>query len=128
VKYYAEKYVHVTDDKGIEHVTDEVSVKAMCWKGLLDDGTITNLNEGVISQFGQCFVNECKTLVSQKFVNIPVGSCRSLVMKICPGLRCDNAPPVKFMQGENDSFVFSSLASAFHQTGIPDLLFAANCL
>jgi hypothetical protein len=23
VKYYAEKYVHVTDVKGIEHVTDE---------------------------------------------------------------------------------------------------------
>jgi hypothetical protein len=49
-------------------------------------------------------------------------------MKICPGLRCDNAPPVKFMQGENDSFVFSPLASAFHQMGIPDLLFAANFL
>jgi hypothetical protein len=32
------------------------------------------------------------------------------------------------MQGENDSCVFSSLASAFHQTGIPDLLLAANCL
>jgi hypothetical protein len=48
VKYYAEKYVHVTDDKGIEHVTDQVSVKAM-WKGLLDNGTITDLNEGVVS-------------------------------------------------------------------------------
>jgi hypothetical protein len=32
------------------------------------------------------------------------------------------------MQGENDSCVFSSLASAFHQTSIPDLLLAANCL
>jgi hypothetical protein len=127
VKYCPEKYVHVTDDKGIEHVTDEVHVKAM-WKGLLDDGTITDLNEGVLSQFGQRFVNECKTLASQKFVNIPVGSCRSLVMKICPGLRCDSAPPVKFMQDENESCDFSSLASAFHQTGIPDLLLAANCL
>ena len=52
-----------------------------------DDGTITDLNEGVVSQFGQQFVNECKTLASQKFVNIPVGSCRSSVMEICPGLR-----------------------------------------
>ena len=34
----------MTDDKGIEHVTDEVHVKAI-WKGLLDDGTITNLND-----------------------------------------------------------------------------------
>jgi hypothetical protein len=49
-------------------------------------------------------------------------------MKICPGLRCDNAPPAKFMQGENDSCVFSSLALAFHQTSIPDSLLAANCL
>ena len=127
VKYCPEKYVHETDDKGVEYVTNEVHVKAM-WKGLLDDGTITLLNEGVVSQFGQRFVNECKTLASRKFVDIPVGSCRSSVMTICPGLRCDNAPPVKFMQGENDSCVFSSLASAFHQTGIPDLLRTANCL
>jgi hypothetical protein len=127
VKYCPEKYVHVTDDKGIEHVTDEVHVKAM-WKGLLDNGTITDLNEGVVSQFGQWLVNECKTLASRNFVDIPIGSCRSSVMEICPGLRCDNAPPVKFMQGENDSCVFSSLASAFHQTCIPDLLLAANCL
>jgi DNA-dependent RNA polymerase auxiliary subunit epsilon len=39
VKYCPEKYVQVTDDKGIEHVRDEVHVKAM-WKGLLDNGTI----------------------------------------------------------------------------------------
>jgi hypothetical protein len=32
------------------------------------------------------------------------------------------------MQGENDSCVFSSLALAFHQTGIPDLLLTTNCL
>ena len=86
MKYCPEKYVHETDDKGVEYVTNEVHVKAM-WKGLLDDGTITLLNEGVVSQFGQRFVNECKTLAFQKIVNIPVGSCRSLVMKICPGLR-----------------------------------------
>jgi hypothetical protein len=85
VEYCPEKYVHVTDDKGIEYVTSEVCVKAV-WKGLLDYGTITNLNEGVVSQYGKQFVNECKTLASQKCVNIPVGSCRSLVMKICPGL------------------------------------------
>jgi hypothetical protein len=127
VKYCPEKYVHVADDKGIEHVTDEVRVKAV-WKGLLNDGTITNLNKGVISQFDQrSFVNECKTLASQKLVNSPVGSCRSLVMKICPGLRCDNASPVNFMLSENDSCVFSSLASAFHQMGIPDLQLAGNC-
>jgi hypothetical protein len=59
VKYCPEEYVHVTDDKGVEYVTNEVHVKPL-WKGLLDDGTLTNLNEGVISQFGQWFMNECK--------------------------------------------------------------------
>jgi hypothetical protein len=29
VKYCPKKYVHVTDDKGIEHVTDKVCVKAL---------------------------------------------------------------------------------------------------
>jgi hypothetical protein len=127
VKYCSEKYVHVTNVKGIEYVTNEVCVKAV-WKRLLDDGTITNLNEGVVSQFDQRCMNKCKTLASQKFVNTPVGSCRSLLMKICLGLRCDKAPPFKFMQGENGSCVFSSLASAFHQTGIPGLLLTVNCL
>jgi hypothetical protein len=32
------------------------------------------------------------------------------------------------MQDENDSCVFSSFASAFHQTGFSDLVLAANCL
>jgi hypothetical protein len=32
------------------------------------------------------------------------------------------------MQGENDSYVFSSLALAFHQMDIPDLLITAHCL
>jgi hypothetical protein len=71
VKYCPEKYVHVTDDKGIEYVTNEVCVKGV-WKGLLDDGAISNLNEGVVTQFGQRFVNECKALLSQRFVNIPL--------------------------------------------------------
>jgi hypothetical protein len=43
-------------------------------------------------------------------------------MTIFPKLRCEKAPAVKFMQGEVDSCVFSSLASALHQTGIPDLV------
>ena len=49
-------------------------------------------------------------------------------MNIFPQLMCENAPPVKFMQGEIDSCVFSSLASAFHQTAIPDLVTVANVL
>jgi hypothetical protein len=73
-------------------------------------------------------MEECKRLGTRKFVPIPVGSCRSSVMMIFPQLRCEKAPPVQFMQGEVDRCVFSSLASAFHQTAIPDLVRVANIL
>ena len=58
----------------------------------------------------------------KKFVDIPVGSCRSSMMMLFPKLRCEKAPPVKFMQGQIDTCVFSSLASAFHHTAIPELV------
>jgi hypothetical protein len=49
-------------------------------------------------------------------------------MMLFPNLKCDNAPPVNFMQGQIDMCVNSSLASAFHHTNIPDLLRAAKYL
>jgi hypothetical protein len=49
-------------------------------------------------------------------------------MKIFPALRCNNAPAVRYTQGDIDSCVFSLLASAFHQTGIPDLVKVAKFL
>ena len=45
-----------------------------------------------------------------------------------PHLKCENAPPVRYMQGETDSCIFSSLASAFHHTGIRDLVRARKLL
>jgi hypothetical protein len=98
------------------------------WKGQLEDGTVIDLNEGVLSQFGDRFLEECKTLGLRKFVPILVGSCRSSVINIVPGLKSSNAPRVKFMQGDVDSCVFSSLASAFHQMGIRDLVKMAHVL
>jgi hypothetical protein len=49
-------------------------------------------------------------------------------MKLFPKLRREEAPPVKFMQGEVDRCVFSSLASAFVSTAIPDLMRVAKIL
>jgi hypothetical protein len=92
VKYCPPKYTHVTDKKKkIEYVTDQVHVKEM-WKGQLEDGTVIDLNEWVLSQFGDHFLEECKTLGLRKFVPIPVGSCRSSVINIVPGLKSSNAP------------------------------------
>jgi hypothetical protein len=129
VKYYPPKYKHKTDKDGRnEQVTDEIFADGV-WKGLLDDGTVTSITESfVIEQFGNRFVKECKTLGNQKFVHIPVGSCRSSAMSIFPELRHEKAPKVHYMQGDVASCVFSSLASAFHQTEIPDLVMAAKHL
>jgi hypothetical protein len=129
VKYYPPKYFHETDKDGSnERVTDEIYAEGV-WKARLEDGTVTSISEAfVMEQFGKRFVKECKTLGNQKFVSIPVGSCRSSAMSIFPGLRHEKAPPVHFMQGDIDRCVFSSLASAFNHTGIPDLVRVASIL
>jgi len=49
-------------------------------------------------------------------------------MSIFPGLKHEEAPPVHFIQGDIDRCVFSSLASAFHHTHIPDLVRVARIL
>jgi hypothetical protein len=128
VKYIPPKYVHETDARGNDHVTTDACTKGV-WKGLLEDGTSLTIAEDMVrEQFGFRFVAECQILGQKKFVKIPVGSCRLSIMKMFPELRCEKAPPVKFMQGERDTCVFSSLASAFHQTLIPDLVSVANIL
>jgi hypothetical protein len=128
VKYIPPKFVHKTDDQGNEHKTEEVYAKGQ-WRGMMEDGTVLPMPEDMVGdQFGARFVEECKTLGQRKFVYVPVGSCRSSLMTVFPQLICENAPPVKFMQGQVDSCVFSSLASAFIQTDIPDLVRVANIL
>jgi hypothetical protein len=128
LKYLPPTYIHGTDSHGNDQVTDEIRTNGV-WKGLLEDGTVTTINEEFVTQsFGTRFVVQCKSLGSQKFLRIPAGSCRSSVMTIIPALMLKNAPPIKYMQGDIDSCVFSSLASAFHQTGIPDLVRVASLL
>jgi hypothetical protein len=128
VKYHPPKYLHKNDERGNDQVTNEICANGI-WKGLLEDGTVLPIPEEVVTgQFGSRFVEECKRLGTRKFVPIPVGSCRSSVMTLFPQLRCEEAPPVKFMQGQIDRCVFSSLASAFDHTAIPDLVRVAIIL
>ena len=128
VKYVTPKYMHKTDDHGNDRKTKELHAHAI-WKGKLDDGKVVPINEELVStQFGSRFVEECKRLGQKKFVDIPVGSCKTSLMAVFPQLRCEKAPPVKFMQGEINSCVFSSLASAFHNSNVPDLVRVATIL
>jgi hypothetical protein len=128
VKYVPPKFCHKSDKSGQAHKTDELYAKGI-WKGQLEDGTVALLQEEFVTgQFGSRFVKECKLLGHKKFVGIPVGTCRSSVIALWPELRSEKAPPVKFKQGKIDSCVFSSLASAFIQTNIPDLVRVANFL
>ena len=99
------------------------------WSGLLDDGTVMPVPEELVTaQFGSAFREECKRLGQRKFVDIPVGSCQSSLMTVFPQLRCEKAPPVQFMHGLINSCVFSSLASAFFNTTIRDLVRVAIIL
>jgi hypothetical protein len=129
LRYHPPKYKHVYEKKTKRelYVSDEVK-QAERWKAKLDDDTVVEVNEEIVKQFGTRFVTECQTLGIRKFVPIPVGSCRSSAMEMIPSLRCADAPPVHYMQGDIDRCVFSSLASAFHQTGITDLVRVSSIL
>jgi hypothetical protein len=128
VKYFPPSFFHETSKTGCDKVTDEVCAKEK-WRGVLSDGTVHNVTEeSVQEQFGRRFVAECKALGYRKFVPIPVGNCRSSVIAMLPHLRCENAPPVKFQQGQTDTCVACSLASAFYHTSIPTLVRAASIL
>ena len=108
---------------------EEKVVKMGIWKGVLEDGTVSTVPEETVTEvLGEKFVRSCKEVESKTFVTVPTGLCRSLVMIMYPKLRRENAPPVKYMQGETDSCVSTSLASAFHHTGIPDLVRVAKFL
>jgi hypothetical protein len=130
VKYVPPTFVHRYDEKsGCDRgVTDKVHTKG-CWKGLLQDKTVVDLPEKEVEkQFGSPFLMECKRLGNRKFVPIPVGSCQSSVLELFPYLRCEKAPCIKYMQGQIDSCVLSSLASALDHTSIPDLVRVASIL
>jgi hypothetical protein len=92
--------MHKYDETRGDHITDQVYAKGI-WRGQLEDGTVMPIPEELIKEeFGSRFVKECKRLGHKKFVDIPVGSCRSSVMALLPELRSEKAPPVKFMQGK----------------------------
>jgi hypothetical protein len=116
------------------HLDDKRTVKRVKynngkWQGMLDNGNVINLEEGFMKEnFRKKFLEECQNLGHKKMVTIPTGSSRCSLMNRFPSMQCEGAPHVKYMQGDTDSCVFSSLASAFHCTAIPSLKQAANIL
>jgi len=87
VKYLPPKFMYKYDETRGDHITDQVYAKGI-WRGQLEDGTVMPIPEELIKEeFGSRFVKECKRLGHKKFVDIPVGSCRLLVMALLPELR-----------------------------------------
>jgi len=126
VKYVPEKTTEIEDDSGGKQM--EICARGV-WRGLLDDKSVCTVMEDKVSEyFGNDFVAQCKRLGTRKFIPIPVGNCHPSLMMIYPHLRCENAPPMGFMQGAFDTCILSSLASAFHHTGIPQLRWVAKLL
>ena len=78
------------------------------------------IEDYVERQFGNKFKEECQMLGSNKFLPIPIGSCKSSVIKMFPELNSEHALAMQYRQ-EGNSCVLTSLASAFHSTGIEEL-------
>ena len=122
LKYVPEKIKEIKDGK----VTMKKVLKAK-WKAKLDSGQETIVNEEYVSSnFGDRFTEECKRLGDKRYLPIPVGSSRSSVLPFVPNLQHANAPKIKYQQGDHDTCVFSSLASALYYTGISKLKELAN--
>ena len=60
------------------------------WIGMLEDKTTkVRLTEDYVErQFGNKFKEECQMLGSNKFLPIPITSCKSSIMKMFPELNC----------------------------------------
>jgi hypothetical protein len=97
------------------------------WHGVDEDGNVVELTrDAVKEQFGECFVREVEGYQLKQFHHTPVGSVRRSVLQVMPHLRQHDAPVVRFMQGDSDTCVFSSFASALYSSGDQDLVFVAN--
>jgi len=117
VKYRPAKSASIKAKKG-----DRKQVMHAISETQLHDGSVISAEEkALVEQFGKTFVTEVKNLGIKKYVPIPVGSCRRSVVELMPCLRHDEAPPVKYMQGDKDTCVFSSFASALHSSGDKEL-------
>ena len=92
------------------------------WIGMLEGKSkeVKLTEDDMERQFGYKFKDECKIAGRNRFMHIPIGSCKSSLMKMFPELKCENAPAMQYRQ-EGNSCVMSSLASAFHSTGIEEL-------
>ena len=128
LKYVPEIYKHMTDKEDNVKWTNKIKIQAK-WKAKLETGQVAVVNEEFVSQnFGEKIIDECKWLGDKQHVPIPVGSCQSSVLSLVPNLWSAEASRVKYQQGDQDTSVFSSLASALYCTGISRLKDLANNL
>jgi len=98
------------------------TISPAIWLAQVEDGSVIQVNEkNLVDEFGKVFVGEVRKLGNNKYVPIPVGACRRSVVDLLPRLRRNDAPPVKYTQGDRDTCVFSSFASALHSSGDKDL-------
>ena len=128
LKYVPEIYKHAIDKEGNLKKTKKIKIEAM-WNAKLESGQVAIVNEDFVSNnFGEKFIEECKRLGDKCYVPIPVRSSQSSVISFVPNLHCAEAPRVQYQQGDQDTCVFSPLASALYYTGISSLKDLANVL
>jgi hypothetical protein len=114
---------------GIKYMPKSQKDKNGIWHALLEDKNVITIDQSVVKEnFGYRYMEECKKLGRQKFVFVPTGDSRNSVMEFCPWMMEKGAPEIKFRQGERDTCVFDSLASALYQTNVVELKVIAHKL
>ena len=91
------------------------------WRVKLSDNTTAfSTQQKIIDLFGAPFATEVEYRghVGKRYIHIPVGATREERLPFIPSLQRSDAPTIQFMQGEFDTCIYSSFASALHYLGV----------
>ena len=110
---------HEEDDDGKEEKHEKQIQVNERWKVRYDNGDVREMPENeLLRRTNAQFLKYVKQNHTKKFVHIPVGAKRPEKLFRYPSLCHPNAPTVKFQQGDSDTCVVSSLASALYEKGL----------
>ena len=90
------------------------------WRVKLSDNTTAFSNKKkIVDLFGAPFATEVEYRghVGKRYIHIPVGATREERLPFITSLQQSDAPTIQFMQGEFDTCIYSSFASALHYLG-----------
>jgi hypothetical protein len=111
-------------DFGYDTIQYEDRVIPESWRVRQSDNTIVEVTrKRVVELFGEGYTAEVQQRglnghrSKTPFIDVPVGACRIPRLSYFPNLFREGAPQVRFPQGNHDTCIYSSFASALHFLG-----------